>query len=456
MKIKNWIKRLSSLSYIVDKIDFSSSIGKYVFMNREYSSDADELNHWYDLQDEFVKINTEENKTKIESLKSYIREIKDIRGTLLSMQNGAVVTEIELYEIKRVAYYSAKIGEMISSLGFSKIQIESLSSVFDILDPLHTNVLSFYIYDEYSSKIKELRERLKTSADECIEAIYSEIEKEQFVVLTALSDELTDYTKKINNVIYNIAIIDFLVAATTFYISKGLTRVVLSSDTTKIYSMFNPLVMDRIESGGERYQKIDVIFGNEPTLICGANMSGKSVVLNSVALCQLMAQFGMYVVAENAEIMLKDTIYLSLNDNSAIDSGLSSFGQEILSINNIVSSVMDGTNPLVLIDEAARSTNPLEGAAIVSALIDVFNQNNTSALITTHYSGIEAKCPNLRVRGIKENITTEEITLANINRYIDYSLEQCEVNKAPQEAIRIAEMLGVNNLFIDKIKRYIK
>ena len=456
MKIRNWIKKLSSLSYIVDKMDFSSSIGKTVFMNREYSSNIDDLNYWYDLQDNFVKINTAENRARIETLKSYIREVKDIRGTLLTLQNDGVVTEIELFEIKRIVYYSERISEILNLIGFSEIQLESLLPVFEILDPLQTKVLSFHIYDEYSEELKMLRNTLRTSPKDQCEVLYAKIDKEQVKVLTHLSGKLCGYIVTINSVISKIATIDFLVAATSLYAMYGMTRAIFSKDIIDIKSMFNPLIMDRISSCNGVYQRVDISFGNAPTLICGANMSGKSVVLNTVALCQLMAQFGMYIVAQKAVLMLKDTILLSLNDDSAIDSGLSSFGCEILSINQMINSVVDGVNPLILIDEAARTTNPVEGVAIVSALIDVFNQNNISALITTHYSGIEVECRNLRVKGIKENAINEQVTINNINKYIDYSLEECDVNKAPQEAIRIAEMLGVNDVFISKIKQYVK
>lgn len=455
MRVRDWLKKLDSLRYIVDKMAFSSQVGRDMFFDREYSSDTSYLQNWYESQTLFEVI-AKENNSAVNRLKMYISEIKDIRSSISSLNQGLVISEVEFFEIKKMAYYSDKIRVELELLNYKNINVESLSEIFEILDPQKSKAISFYIYDDYSERLKGLRGELKRSGNENIEQLYSDIESVQIDVLTHLSKIIREFAPLITRVIENIANIDFVVCATALYKEYSMVRIEITDNDTDICSMFNPLVKDRVEGRGGEFQTVDISFKSAPTLICGANMSGKSVILNSVALCQLLCQFGMFVTASKANIALKDSVLLSLSEENSLDSGLSSFAKEILTINSMIESVNRGENPLILIDEAARTTNPVEGVAIVSAIIEIFDANSISSLITTHYSGIKCDCRFLRVKGVKPQKINEKITADNINKYIDYSLEECKMGDAPQEAITIAEMLAVNVDFIAKSKKYLK
>ena len=74
---------------------------------------------------------------------------------------------------------------------------------------------------------------------------------------------------------------------------------------------------------------------------------------------------------------------------------------------------------LLLIDELARTTNPTEGRAIVSAVANYFNQLNVKAVITTHYGGLSTQCRKLRVKGFVEDSDQSQVTLQNIGDFID-------------------------------------
>lgn len=456
MRIKNWLKKLDSFKYIVDKMEFSSQMGRKLFLEREYSSNEENLNQWYECQSNFMRIRTVKANCKlVNKLRLHISEIKDITGSILVLKREGVISEVELFEIKRVSYYTNKIRCIIKELEYIDIEIESLDDIFDMLNPQNNDNLSFYLYDEYSDELNELRKRLKRTAIEDREQLYIDIEKVQITILSELSEKISLKSDLLYRVITNIAKIDYIITATDLYEKYSMTRPVIVEKETSLQQMLNPLVKDRLEIKGGVFQRIDIMFSNAPTLIYGANMSGKSVVLNSLALCQLLTQFGMFIPAKQGCIVLKDIVMLIMSDNSSLSNGLSSFGKEILEINSMIEYVENGGKPLILIDEAARTTNPVEGVAIVSALIDTFNEHEVSSMITTHYSGIKSDCRYLRVKGIRKSNIVEKISIDNINKYIDYSLEEVEGSEIPQEAITIAKMLGVNDNFIEKAKKYI-
>ena len=120
----------------------------------------------------------------------------------------------------------------------------------------------------------------------------------------------------------------------------------------------------------------------------------------------------------------------------------------MLRINRIVQDIKAGKNALILIDELARTTNPAEGKAIVNAVLDFLTENEVRSLITSHYSGIQASCRKLRVKGFMKEKVKGTLTIHNINEYIDYSLIEDNDTSVPQEAMRIARILGVRREFV--------
>jgi DNA mismatch repair ATPase MutS len=127
----------------------------------------------------------------------------------------------------------------------------------------------------------------------------------------------------------------------------------------------------------------------------------------------------------------------------------------MLNINRIISETKSGKTVLALVDELARTTNPDEGIALVSAFVQMMSDLKVSSLITTHYSGIKTNCKRLRVKGLKNTSETHKVTVDNINDFMDYSLVESD-NNVPAEAIRIAEILEIDNDFISLAKSNLK
>ena len=124
----------------------------------------------------------------------------------------------------------------------------------------------------------------------------------------------------------------------------------------------------------------------------------------------------------------------------------------------VVSDVMhrsESERLLILIDEPARTTNPVEGKALVQAIATIMGQRDSITMITTHYSQLGVNCRRLRVRGFVESLSDMPITAQTINRFIDYSLILDNSDEVPHEALRIAELLNCHPELIRQAKQFL-
>ncbi len=270
-----------------------------------------------------------------------------------------------------------------------------------------------------------------------------------------LSKQIHPYKKEINDALSNTAKLDILLAKAQQSIDMQLCKPEISSNTTCYVKIFNPQVKEVLQKEGKKFQAIDIDLEQGACLITGANMAGKSVILKTVALAQTLFQFGFYVPAEQARIAPVDEILLCMGDEQSELNGLSSYASEMLRVNTIIQEIKANKHALVLIDELARTTNPTEGKAIVNAMLEFLTDQKVRSLITSHYSGIKARCKKMRVKGFIKEYAKGQLTINNINECIDYSLIEDTHDSVPQEAMRIARMLGVDEELLDKAEEFL-
>lgn len=370
-------------------------------------------------------------------IKNILSQLRDIRTTISHLAHEETLNEIELFEVKYFSFHTMKLNKFI--------EIDSLSEIFSILDPNRSGVVNFYIYDTYDTTLAELRKQEKT------DEVYVAISQREEIVREKLSKQLFGFAQRLRSVMERVAEIDLIIAKNDFSNTFALVRPKLSDcyNKTCYKEIFNPYLLSLVKN----YQKIDIDLIPSPTMITGANMSGKTMLLKTVALAQYMVQFGFYAPASYAEVALVDEIFLSVGDSQREEEGLSSYAAEIVKVSNIVDKIDQKGRYLVLLDELARTTSPHEGAAIVDGVATLLKANGVMSLITTHYSALTADVRCKRVKGFTEEKTETKITKENISQHIDYSLIDITPNEQQDsEAIRIAKILGVNKKLIEIIE----
>ncbi|MGB8010170.1 MAG: endonuclease MutS2 [Terriglobales bacterium] len=187
-----------------------------------------------------------------------------------------------------------------------------------------------------------------------------------------------------------------------------------------------------IELEGERRQLV----------ITGPNTGGKTVCLKTLGLLALMAQAGIPVPADRAEMPVFNAILADIGDYQSIEQNLSTFSAHVTNIDFISRTAT--ANSLVLLDELGSATDPEEGAALAVAIAEHFRKAGCMIVISTHHTSLKvygANTPGV----INASVGFDEATLQPT-----YELKIGVPGASA--GINIAQRLGLNPLIIESAR----
>jgi DNA mismatch repair protein MutS2 len=122
-------------------------------------------------------------------------------------------------------------------------------------------------------------------------------------------------------------------------------------------------------------------------LITGPNTGGKTVAIKTAGLLALMAQAGLHVPAAVARLPVFSSVFADIGDEQSISASLSTFSGHIT---NIVAMDRAITLPaLIILDEVGTGTDPNEGGALATAVVNHFKQRGAHVIATTHYDALK-------------------------------------------------------------------
>jgi len=426
MKFREIVESPCGIRYMFDELGLQSGYARKVLLDREMMVDTGQIEEAYaSLRTYFDLVVTD--RRRVEDMRFRLQGLRDISNTLTSLAEGAVLDEIEFFEVKHLAM-----------LAETLMEAEHLDTVIGILDPDGLKIGTFYLYDSYSIELRNLRVAVENDPDDA--ELQEQLANEEERLKKQISDKLRPYAKELLQILQELAELDISLAMAVQMHVEELV-IPTSGDATEIKGMFHPGVRAALKSRGREFQRVDFAFKRGvPATVIGANMGGKTVALKTLCMLQYLYQFGFALPVEAALMTPFDDIRFCIGDEQDEKTGLSSFAAEMQRIDRALAVVEQGDRVLLLVDEPARTTNPVEGTALVSALLQrLAEKPNLALVMTTHYT-VEHAGECWRVQGLLPG---------SKGKKMDYRLVRTTSHEVPHEALNIARELGIDARWIE-------
>ena len=205
-------------------------------------------------------------------------------------------------------------------------------------------------------------------------------------ILWELSQKLMPYTNSLHQNHYVLARLDVVNAkALCAHELKATEPIIDANNYLALWQAWHPLL--------EREKAVanDIILGEEyqAIVITGPNTGGKTILLKTVGVIQLMAQMGLYIPAgENSRVGIFTEIFADIGDEQSIEQNLSTFSSHMSNIVSILKQINDKS--LLLIDEIGSGTDPQEGSSLAIAILDYIASKQSYVIASTHYPELKA------------------------------------------------------------------
>ncbi len=200
-------------------------------------------------------------------------------------------------------------------------------------------------------------------------------------VFEGIQDELVRFVQLLGEVEFYRGALAFRDRAIAAGLSVCLPELVPAKTPRKIHRLFNPLLL----AHGMKPVPCDVDVDRHDAivLVTGPNSGGKTRLLQSVALLQLLAQCGVFVPAKEATVTLAPALVVSLIQETKADQAEGRLGMELVRIRELFEKLPPGA--MVILDELCSGTNPSEGEEIFELVLRMLTRLDPQTFITTHF-----------------------------------------------------------------------
>jgi len=360
-----------------------------------------------------------QRRTIQDSLRGYLRRLAEggtVQDELITIRGERFVIPIKIEQKRRVQ----GVVHGASSSG---------QTVFvEPLETIEQNNELVRLFDEEQSEIHRILQEMTSRIGEQADSIRAAEE--------ALSELELQFAKSRFAEDYNCVAVSLC--------GDGHSCPSASAASLLLHNARHPLLERNLKLKGIQVVPVTVEFesANRQLVITGPNTGGKTVTLKTVGLLALMAQSGIPVPADRAQLPVFDAILADIGDYQSIEQNLSTFSAHVTNIDFISRTAT--ANSLVLLDELGSATDPEEGAALAVAIAAHFLRIGCMAVISTHHTSLKvygANTPGV----LNASVGFDEATLQPT-----YELKVGVPGASA--GINIAQRLGLNPAIIDSAR----
>lgn len=213
------------------------------------------------------------------------------------------------------------------------------------------------------------------------------------IILENLSTKITAIAEDLQKLLIIVTKIDLAVARARYAYWLGANPPYFKeNEAIVLRQLRHPLlVWQQQNEEGREVVPVDVLVSPHISVvvITGPNTGGKTATLKTFGLAALMAKAGMYIPArEPVEMPWFDLVLADIGDEQSLQQNLSTFSGHIRRIGRILDSLSHQS--LVLLDEVGAGTDPSEGSAIATALLEYLGEHTRLSIATTHFGELKA------------------------------------------------------------------
>lgn len=203
-------------------------------------------------------------------------------------------------------------------------------------------------------------------------------------ILEELSNTLRPHAAEIANNAWIIGHLDLIKAKYRFMRDfQAVVPEVTSNRSVQLLQLRHPLIENAVAN--------DLHFTEDLTgiVITGPNTGGKTIMLKTLGLAQIMAQSGLPILADlGSRVGIFSQVFADIGDEQSIEQSLSTFSSHMTNIVSILNQV--DTTSLILLDELGAGTDPQEGAGLAIAILEDLRLRGIKTMATTHYPELKA------------------------------------------------------------------
>lgn len=403
-----------------------------------------EVKHFYnDLENvELTALNTLFDKLEL---------LPSLQGSLQAINDGGFIENFasaELGRIRRQINHSeSRVRQILQDI--LKKQADHLTETLlasrngrAVLPVKNTyrNRISGVVHDiSASGSTVYIEPRAVVQLNEEITQLRADERHEMARILRELSNMLRPHTQIIRNNAWVLGHLDFVRAKFLFMQERRAVVPQLSSDkTVQLLQARHPLLLNPVANDLHFMQELTII------VITGPNTGGKTVMLKTLGLAQLMAQSGLPILADKgSKVAIFKEIFADIGDEQSIEQSLSTFSSHMTNIVSILDQA--DKNSLVLVDELGAGTDPQEGASLAMAILEHLRLLEVKTMATTHY-------PELKAYGIETDFV-ENASMEFDTDTLSPTYHFMQGVPGRSNAFEIARRLGLAEIIVNEAER---